>query len=205
MTIQKYLVKKINRRLSNVEGNRIKARERKIKRTMRWMIVAALAWVVPFTTEYSETIIIENVYAGVREMPENVSFTETGTVDDGAGVAAGGAGEDLIAKIVKSFPDNPEEAIAIAKCESNLTPDRIGDLHLPVEIGGETLGYSYGLFQIRSGGKDVGGAWSRPAKEGMSLAEWSKKMLDPDENIKEAKKIYDKGGWGPWTCKKVLN
>jgi hypothetical protein len=39
----------------------------------------------------------------------------------------------------------------------------------------------------------------------MTLSEWAKKMLDPDENIKEAKKIYDKSGWGPWTCSKILD
>lgn len=204
MQVTTWMRKKTMNRLVKIENLNISKREKRIKRTAMWALVALLAWVVPFTTEYTETIVIENVYAGAGIEPENAAVMVVGTDEDGVGVEAESVGESLEAKISKAFPDNAEEAIKIATCESNLTPDRIGDLHLPVEIGGETLGYSYGVFQIRSGGKDVGGAWSRPAKEGMSLAEWAKKMLDPDENIREAKKIFDKGGWGPWSCSRVL-
>ena len=205
MKITKWIRKKAMRRLTIVEGNRITARERRIKRTIRWAIIATCAWVIPFTTEYTEHIVIENVYAGEFGEKSVGTLADGSLITNRVQVADGLSEETVETKIRRVFSENPDEAVAIAKCESHLDDDRIGDLHLPVEVGGETLGYSYGLFQIRSGGKDAGGAWSRPAKEGMTLSEWAKKMLDPDENIKEAKKIYDKSGWGPWTCSKILD
>ena len=205
MKITKTVRKAAMRRLVKVENLNISARERSMKRTIRWAIIATCAWVIPFTTEYTEHIVIENVYAGEFGEKSVGTLADGSLITNRVQVADGLSEETVETKIRRVFSENPDEAVAIARCESNLNHGRIGDLRLPVEIGGETLGYSYGLFQIRSGGKDAGGAWSRPAKEGMTLSEWAKKMLDPDENIKEAKKIYDKSGWGPWTCSKILD
>lgn len=175
MKVTKWIVKKMNRRLSNVEGNRIKARERRIKRTMRWAIIATLAWVVPFTTEYGETIVIENVYAGVREMPENTTSPVAGRAEDGAGVEDGNTGEDLVAKIAKTFPENPDVMVAIAKAESGLNPKASN-----VNRNGSS---DIGLFQVNSihGYDDL-------------------EMFDPEKNIEAARKIYEKQGLTAWVA-----
>lgn len=204
MKVTKWMRKKAMNRLVKVENLNIGRREKKAKRIAMWTLIDILVWTLVVTGLPGETIVIENVFASEPGEKSDAIMSDGSLMADGEQVAEGQSEETVEAKIRRVFSENPDEAVAIARCESQMNPDRIGDLHLPVDIGGETLGYSYGLFQIRSGGKDVGGAWSRPAKAGMSLNEWAKKMLDPDENIKEAKRIYDHGGWGPWTCKKAL-
>lgn len=107
---------------------------------------------------------------------------------------------DIEQMIKDAFPENYREAIAIAKCESGLNPTRIGDKNLITYNGDDIVGNSIGLFQIRTGGKD----FNRARANNMTPDEFRKWMLDPVENIKYAREIYDRQGWGPWTCKKVL-
>lgn len=102
--------------------------------------------------------------------------------------------------IKDTFPENYQEAITIAKCESGLDPTRIGDKALITYNGDDIVGDSIGLFQIRTGGKD----FNRARANNMTPDEFRTWMLDAKENIKYAKTIYDKQGWGPWTCKKDL-
>lgn len=80
------------------------------------------------------------------------------------------------ALIKKYFGDEYELALAVAKCESQLDPSRIGDTHLSKP--------SIGLFQINQ-------IWHPYTTE---------QLQDAEQNIKIAKEIRDKGGWDRWTC-----
>jgi hypothetical protein len=97
--------------------------------------------------------------------------------------------------IKNSFGSQSEMAIAIAKAESNMEADRIGDTHITFVQDGKTYGMSCGVFQIRT-------LPGRPTCE---------EMLDPEKNIKFAYELYQKSGWTPWSVftngqyKKFLN
>jgi len=78
--------------------------------------------------------------------------------------------------IQRYFGDNSKMAIAIAKAESGLNPNAIGDTN--------TRYHSVGLFQIRL-----------LPERGITKEE----MLDPEHNVEYAKMLFDKHGWSPWT------
>jgi len=105
-------------------------------------------------------------------------------------------------EIKKVFGEQACLAIAIAKCESKLETDRIGDGHLAFDYNGETLGESIGVFQIRTGGKEKNGnIWSRPKALGMTVEQFKNEMKDYKKNIEYAKQIFDRSGnFGKWTC-----
>lgn len=88
--------------------------------------------------------------------------------------------EDQIRSI---FTDNPDEAIHVAFCESSLRP-----------WAAHTESSAKGLFQI------IKGTWKSNKCEGDPLS--------ASDNIKCAKKIYDRQGWRPWlasnNCHKLL-
>ncbi len=75
-------------------------------------------------------------------------------------------------------------AIAIAKCESSLDPHRIGDKDKQFYKNGKLYGKSCGLFQIRL----------FPNRPNCDY------LLDTENNVKYAKKLFDKKGWKPWSC-----
>lgn len=79
------------------------------------------------------------------------------------------------------FPECPDVAIAVARAESNLEAHRVGDKHLAWDDGRN--GMSCGLMQIRV-------FPDRPSCD---------ELLDPVENIKYARKLYEKSGWQPWS------
>lgn len=208
--MKKWLIKKINRRLSNVEGHRITAKERKIKRTIRWAILAVMAWVTPFTYEYTEHIVIENVYAADRGMPESVEDARisTDTAEDGGGVETED-GESVESMIRKAFPSNPV-ALAVFKAESGLDPkmpsttDRMAD----------GRPFSIGLTQINLTVHTIGGVRCLEAFHGRNkhavvideaLYEKCVKLAeDPRLNLETAKGIYERSGnnfgkWGAFT------
>lgn len=89
--------------------------------------------------------------------------------------------ETLIKEV---FGDKADIAIAIAKAESGLNPEAVGDLHITFEKNGKLMGMSCGLFQVR-------------ILEGRPDCETLK---DPKENVKFAKALYDKAGWEPWSA-----
>lgn len=74
------------------------------------------------------------------------------------------------------FGDDCEIAIAVAKAESGLRCDAHGDRHLSPS--------SYGVFQIR-------------AFEGRPPIE---ELTNCEANIRYAKFMYDRQGWGPWSA-----
>lgn len=87
------------------------------------------------------------------------------------------------------FGDDCEDALKIARCESGLRADAVGDNHLVFERDGVEYGRSYGPFQIRH-------LPTRPDPE---------KLLNAEFNVQYAKQMFDVQNWSPWTCKKVLS
>ena len=86
--------------------------------------------------------------------------------------------ERIIELIKETFPEAPNTAVAIAKCESGLVEDQVG-LKTP----------DYGLMQINAP------SWSRQAKK-MGLKKYK---TDVRENLKLARYIYDgRGNFSDW-------
>lgn len=81
------------------------------------------------------------------------------------------------------FGEDAEIALALSYCESGLRPDAIGDHAISYVENGIEYGKSYGLFQIRY-------LPGRPKPE---------QLLNPDFNVKFAKKMYDAQGGSPWS------
>ncbi|MDW7730778.1 MAG: transglycosylase SLT domain-containing protein [Bacillota bacterium] len=77
--------------------------------------------------------------------------------------------------ICEVFKNECDIAVAVAKAESNLNPEVIGDRHLAKP--------SIGLFQINQ-------IWHDYSTED---------LMNPEFNIKIAKQIRDSGGWERWT------
>jgi len=102
----------------------------------------------------------------------------------------------IINYISEVFGDRAGEAITVAQCESELDPLRVGDTNLMVHRDGEVVGDSIGVFQIRTGGDD----FNRAKANGMTADEFREKLKDWKYNIEYAKTIFDRSGWGPWTC-----
>lgn len=85
--------------------------------------------------------------------------------------------------ICQAFGDECDMAIAIARAESGLRPDAVGDTALSYMVDGVEYGKSYGLYQIRH-------LEGRPDP---SI------LLDPVKNVEYAKKLYERSGWYPWS------
>lgn len=208
MKNKNWIVKKINRRLSNVEGNRITARERKAKRIVRWTLIAVLSWVIPLTAEMpSSTIVFENKSISVESVSERqensagITVVSNGTGVDGENE---GNGSDVVSKIVSSLPE-PHIAVAIAKAESGLNPkaESITD-RMP-----DGRPFSYGLFQINLTVSTIDGVQCHKAFQGRN---YTAKVIDErlfskcvnmakdvDKSIEVAKaKYYGRGDWTAW-------
>jgi hypothetical protein len=133
-------------------------------------------------SEYSESIVIQNnnsmkvVRASVKEISPEAEAQDKPRVEEEAQLPS----PDVEDKIRAVFGDEADNAIKVCRCESQFQADRIGDTHMSK--------YSYGLFQINR-------TWWDYSPE---------TLLNPDENIRIAKMIFDEGGWGKWTCGKML-
>lgn len=77
-----------------------------------------------------------------------------------------------------------ESALTVAKCESGLNPYVMS----PPNKDGTRDG---GLFQVN----DV---------HNRRLQELDLDKLDPEDNAKYARMLYEEEGWRPWTCKRAL-
>jgi hypothetical protein len=95
--------------------------------------------------------------------------------------------EKIIEEIKKAFPEDPQTAVAIVKCESNFVVD-IQSKH-QLSYGREQ---SFGLFQIHAK------AWDRKAKQ-LGYGDYK---TSPRDNIDMARWIYEQSGkkWGAWSC-----
>jgi hypothetical protein len=78
-------------------------------------------------------------------------------------------------KIRETFGDQADEAIKVARCESNLRPDAMNPNSTAT-----------GLFQIMASVHGVRRDW----------------LTNPDVNIEIAKELYDASGWNPWNASK---
>lgn len=99
---------------------------------------------------------------------------------------------ELIERTIRdTFVEQPNVAVAIAKCESGLVSDIQSK---------NTLSYgqerSFGIFQIHEPD------WKDTAIA-LDLVNW---RTDPQENIKLARHIYDVSGksFKPWSCLKLI-
>jgi hypothetical protein len=93
----------------------------------------------------------------------------------------------IIEEIKKTFPEDPETAIKIAKCESGLIPD-IQSQH-QLSYGQER---SHGLMQIHAPD------WDSKAIA-LGFVNYKTEVRD---NLKMARYIYDSAGkkWTAWSC-----
>lgn len=79
-------------------------------------------------------------------------------------------------KIRDTFPEDPDTAVRIAKCESSMNPKAINRKNKNGSV-------DYGLFQINS----VHGYTENY-------------LMDIDNNLRIARELYDRQGWRPWVC-----
>lgn len=108
--------------------------------------------------------------------------------------------EDIVRRV---FGKNASAALAVMRCESSGVPTKVGDKGLMSinQQTGERIGDSIGLFQIRTGSHN----WNRALENGMTAYEFRTALMDPEYNIKYAKRMYDAQGWTPWAnCKRKL-
>lgn len=82
--------------------------------------------------------------------------------------------------IRQTFPETPDKAVRVARCESRLDPEAVSP-------GGSNVG----LMQINVVHKGLA------ARMGYS---WGQ-MLQAAPNLAVARAVYDAaGGWSPWSC-----
>ena len=188
--------------------NAVRRNERrmKTKKAKRAFTYIALAIAIMLSTNAliawansSETLTFENNWdarkaaESSKAQPETQDEAKDGTLagtEEGVAVQSSSPSE-VVRMIEEKFGEKAKEALAIATCESRLIPDRVGDSHLAFEKDGQKYGESYGLFQIRSGGK----GWVRTS----NVEQFKKDMFTPEKNIETAKKLLDAhGDWSPW-------
>lgn len=78
-------------------------------------------------------------------------------------------------KIRDIFPEDPDRAVKIAKCESGLNPKAVSPTN------------DHGLMQINKSAHKVEGD-----------------IYDVDTNLQFARKLYDESGWKPWVCNTMI-
>jgi hypothetical protein len=95
--------------------------------------------------------------------------------------------EKIIEEIKKAFPEDPQTAVKIAKCESGLIVD-IQSKHI-LSYGQEK---SWGIFQLHEP------VWDRKAKQ-LGYGDYK---TSPRDNIDMARYIYEQSGkkWTAWSC-----
>lgn len=186
-------------------------KEKYIRKVMMWIVVdiVAIAFAASLYMQALESVYtVEIVRSEAREevgQNHQSLTTQVFPLSDDRGVDEEGEVDTQPLSIIKKvFGEHAEAAEKIARCESQLNPTRIGDTHLTSKDGDEIIGRSIGIFQIRTGGVEKNGkVWNRAKANGMTVAEFEKKMMNPVENIKYAKKIYDRAGFDAWyNCKK---
>lgn len=130
-------------------------------------------------------IVIDAYFTPIAEVAEAEVIVES--VPDVVLIEVIYTKDDIVRKIEEAFPEDPETAVKIARCESGLNP----------EIqSGHTLSYgrerSFGLFQIHEP------AWHHVALR-LGYTEYQTSV---EENIKMARYIYELAGkrWTPWSC-----
>ena len=130
-------------RLIHVENLNISNRERKIKRTIMWVTVATLAWVIPLTHDYTLRVVYEQTtpLSSSREKkgPENAGDTLPAGTDRVSGGVPTGHDEKIaiIKQAAQKYGIDWKIIFAICKKESNCDSSATGD-----------GGTSFGAYQI---------------------------------------------------------
>jgi soluble lytic murein transglycosylase-like protein len=83
-------------------------------------------------------------------------------------------------KIRDTFPEDPETALKIAKCESNFIPTAKSPTN------------DHGLMQINL------------TVHSERVEEMGIDVYDIDDNLRFARLLYDESKWVPWVCKKLI-
>lgn len=146
------------------------------------------------TANSSKTITIENENWDVRIEAESPKAQPEAQDEAKDGVVAAPREEtklvevespsEVVRMIEEKFPEEPKLAVAIAKAESGLRTDAVGDGHIEFVNEGKVMGHSCGLFQVRV-------LPGRPDCE---------TLKDPARNLEFARKLYEKSGWKPWSA-----
>lgn len=132
-----------------------------------WVVVA-LVWVLGFGTEIARAMGAPIVYVREPEPPQEVL------------VRAESQEEYIIRRIRETFPEDPERALAIARCESGLRPD----------VTSHTS--DGGIFQI-----------NLPV-HGWRLQQLALDPYDIEDNLTYARMLYDEREWHPWVCNRKI-
>lgn len=94
--------------------------------------------------------------------------------------------ERIIKEIRETFPEDPDTAVAIAKCESGLIPDQQSK-HI-LSYGQEE---SYGIMQIHA----------RDHHDTAIALGFEDYKTDPADNLAVARHLKDRrGNWNDWMC-----
>lgn len=160
----------------------------KKQKALALTVFTALAIIT--TNRFIEGVRFQTVYYS-RHAPEDTATERQVTGNTGAVEKSTGGEDSLTAEsspetlIKEVFGDKAEIAIAIAKAESQMNPEAVGDKHIEFERDGVTMGHSCGLFQVRV-------LPGRPDCE---------TLKDPKKNIEYAKRIYDsRGDFTAWSA-----
>jgi len=127
---------------------------------------------------------------GAKTSPSPTRTASQQTVPPSASHGLSGRGEVLagnVEQLIRSrFGDDADVAVAIARCESGLRPDAVGDHAIAYVQDGAEYGKSYGPFQIRH-------LPGRPSPD---------RLLDPSFNIEYAYNLFKRSSWYPWSAYK---
>lgn len=102
------------------------------------------------------------------------------TVTQGPSTEAVVEEEKIIEAIKETFPEEPEAALAIAECESELDVNAIS----PTD--------DVGLMQINL------------PSHGEKLDELGLDGFDLEDNLAYSRSLYEESGWEPWVCAQKL-
>jgi hypothetical protein len=151
---------------------------RAMQAAMTPVVVAEQAEVHPVTAPRVVTASVASEEVQPTVVPTVVPTTMVAGVSVSRPVLRG----DWDALLQAHFGAVWQQARAIMICESGGNANAMG----PLQLNGNR---PYGLMQIMS-------------MPGRPSPEW---LLNPENNIAFAASIYRAQGWGPWSCKYVLN
>lgn len=151
-------------------------------------------YVEPYTTVYEDYPVRE-----VQSEDSQVdTFSSPSQQDNSHEV-----GSEIEKLITQEFGEDAEIAIAIARAESGLNPNREG-IHIAGKHTWSSATYkgecSIGLFQINLASNACNGKWVHASKiPGETIEEKIAWLKIPENNIKTAKEIYKASGFNPWS------
>lgn len=128
----------------------------------------------------SQPYIVEVEASAVKEEPKEVQIA----------VVINWTPERIVKEIRATFPENPELAVQIARCESGKDTDGDGIKEPQAEIVSHT--HDYGVMQINRA------VWHDTAMR-KGLTEY---QTDVKQNLTMARHIYEEAGnrFTPWVC-----